>query len=115
MKIDLTLPEWVFWDAHSHQGDLLCDRTIIEHVRSASVIEIFDRDFDDIHLNPDVLKFKFINEGQRKERLLAVLHHSCTLDPVADREMLLAIMKKCAIWYCDYCDWEDKNMEDDYE
>lgn len=37
-RIDLNLPEWVFWDARSHEGELLGDRTIIEHVRSATVI-----------------------------------------------------------------------------
>lgn len=106
-RVDLTLPEWVFWDSHSHEGNFLGDRTVIEHVRSASVIEIFDRDFDKISLNPNVLSLRFKNEGERTERLLAVLHHSCTLDPVEDRTMLLSIMKKCAIWYCSYCDWED--------
>lgn len=35
-EINLSLPEWVFWDAHSHEGNLLGDRTIVEHVRSAS-------------------------------------------------------------------------------
>lgn len=108
-KIELNLPEWVFWGAHSHEGKLLGDRTIIEHVRSASVFEIFDRDFESIVLNPDVLTLRFKNIGARLERLLIVLHHSCTLDPIDDRAMLLDIMKKCAIWYCDYCDWEDRN------
>ena len=108
-RIDLNLPEWVFWDARSHEGELLGNRTIIEHVRSATVIEIFDRDFDLIHLKDDVLSFKFKNEGIRQERLLAVLHHSCTLDPVDDRGMLLEILRKCAVWYCDYCDWEDSD------
>lgn len=110
-QIELNLPEWVFWDAHSHEGNLLGDRTIIEHVRSASVFEVFDRDFDAIGLNPNVLTFKFKNKGVRSERLLLALHHSCTLDPVEDREMLLGIMKKCAVWYCNYCDWEDAQDE----
>lgn len=110
-QIELNLPEWVFWDAHSHEGNLLGDRTIIEHVRSASIFEVFDRDFDLIGLNPNVLTFKFKNEGSRTERLLMALHHSCTLDPVEDREMLLGIMKKCAVWYCNYCDWEDAQDE----
>ena len=111
MKIErLTLPEWVFWIAESHQGDLLQGRTIIEHVRTASVFEVFDRDFDIFKINPDVLTFKFKNEGLRVERLVIALHHSATLDKIDDRDMLLDIMKKCAIWYCDYCDWEDKNL-----
>lgn len=108
-KIELTLPEWVFWDAHSHDGNPLGNRTIIEHVRSASVFEIFDRDIDTFRLNPEVLTFRFKNEGLRVEKLLIALHHSCTLDPVSDRKKLMDIMKQCAIWYCDYCDWEDKN------
>lgn len=107
--VNLNLPEWVFWDAHSHEGDKLKDRTVIEHVRSASVFEIFDRDIDTFRLNPEVLTFRFKNEGLRVERLLIALHHSCTLDPVSDRKKLMDIMKQCAIWYCDYCDWEDKN------
>lgn len=108
-KIELTLPEWVFWDAHSHDGNPLGNRTIIEHVRSASVFEIFDRDFEILGLNPDVLTFKFRNNGLREEKLLLALHHSCTLDSgdQYERGKLLDIMKRCAIWYCDYCDWED--------
>ena len=73
--------------------------------------EVFDRDFDAIGLNPNVLTFKFKNKGVRSERLLLALHHSCTLDPVEDREMLLGIMKKCAVWYCNYCDWEGPQDE----
>ena len=57
------------------------------------------------------ITFKFRNEGSRTERLLMALHHSCTLDPVEDREMLLGIMKKCAVWYCNYCDWEGPQDE----
>lgn len=110
-RIELALPEWVFWDAHSHEGNLLGDRTIIEHVRSASVFEVFDRDFDVFGLEPDVLTFRFKNKGARDERLLIALHHSCTLDPVEDREILLDIMKRCAMWYCDYCDWEDHQFD----
>ena len=97
--------------AHSDEGNLLGDRTIIEHVRSASVFEVFDRDFYAIGLNPNVLTFKLKNEGSRTESLLMALHHSCTLDPVEDREMLLGILKKCAVWYCNYCDWEDSQDE----
>lgn len=109
-NINLSLPEWVFWDANSHEGNLLGTRTIVEHVRSASVFEIFDREFDTFGINPDVLVFKFKNKGLRIESLLIALHHSCTLDSVDERDMLIRIMKKCAIWYCDYCDWVDKQF-----
>lgn len=105
--IDLSLPEWVFWEGYTHEGKTLGDRTVIEHVRSATVMEIFDRDHDNVLLKPDVLTFKFINEGIGRERLLVALHYSLTLDKDADREALLVIMKRCAMWYCDYCDWED--------
>ncbi len=93
-RIELTLPEWVFWDAHSHEGNPLGDRTVIEHVQSASVFEIFDRDFDHFQLKNGVLSFKFKNNGMRQEKLIIALHHSRTLDPIEDREMPLGVMKK---------------------
>lgn len=107
-KINLELPEWVFLHAESHEGNPLGTRTVIEHVPTGSIFEIFDRDFDIFGLKPDVLKLNFKNAGLRMERLTIALHRGYLLDPVEDRDQLLDLMKRCAIWYCDYCDWFDR-------
>lgn len=111
-KIELTLPEWAFLDAYSHEGNLLGDRTVILHVRSASVIEIFDRDVDNIVLKDSVLTYKF-GSKRTGERLMAALHYSATIDD--DRELLKEMLRNCAIWYIDYTDWEDKQFGLNYD
>lgn len=111
--IELNLPEWAFLDAHSHLGNPLGNRTLILHVRSATVIEIFDLDYDKFNLKEGVLSFKFNNIGVRKERLIAVVHYCAKLNIRADAEYIIEnILKPCAQWYCLYCDWEDKNVLD---
>lgn len=105
---ELTLPEWAFLDAHSHLGDKLENRTVILHIRSMTVIEIFYP--KDVLLNEDILKVSFKNTVTGEE-LIAALHFSTTLDRLSDSEILKAILKKCASFYCDYCDWEDENIQ----
>ncbi|MCD8176727.1 MAG: hypothetical protein LUE98_04605 [Tannerellaceae bacterium] len=53
--IDLTLPEWLFLDGNTHEGRTLGNRTVILHVRSATVIEIFDRENEVFKLRGDNL------------------------------------------------------------
>lgn len=86
-------------------------RTVILHVRSASVIEIFNR--LDVALNPDVLiyKFKFTNLFGIEEHLVAALHYCATLDVNLDAVMIKEqILKPAAKWYYDYAQWEDSNI-----
>lgn len=108
---ELTLPEWAFLDAHDGNTDHLEGRTVILHIRSASVIEIFDR--ADVVLNDNVLSYKFsyTNKLGVKEPMLAVLHYCTTLDKDADREMIKdEVLKPCSMWYCEYCTREDNNI-----
>ena len=110
------LPEWAFLDAHSHLGDELSDRTLILHVRSASVIEIIDADNDGFIPVEGVLMFNFQNIGAFGvvENLIAILHYCQTLDFEKDKQFIIKeILKPCAMWYCDYCEWEDKNIIED--
>lgn len=102
--IELKLPEWAFLDAHSHLGNPLGNRTVILHIPTASILEILEA--DSVILNEDVLKVPFTNTVTG-ERLIAVLHYSTTID---SKSMIVDLLKKCATWYCDYCDWEDKNI-----
>lgn len=105
----LTLPEWAFLDAHSHLGNKLYGRTVILHIRSMTIIEILNK--GEVLLNEDVLKVSFKNTTTKEEMIVA-LHFSTTVE---SRDLLIDILKKCASWYCDYCDWEDNNIIDDYE
>lgn len=114
--IDLTLPEFAFVEGSWHEegGDPLQGRTVVLHVRSASVIEIFDK--DDVVLKDDTLAYEFTytNQFGIAETMFAALHYCMTLDVKADGNMIIEeIMKPAAQWYCDYCTWEDKNVEND--
>ena len=109
---EYTLPEWAFLDAHSHLGNPLESRTVINHIRSASIIEIIDRDKDGfIPVECAVVyNFKYISPAGT-ERLSAILHYCATLDENADQYMIVTqILKPAAMWYCDYCAWEDNNI-----
>lgn len=74
-----------------------------------TVIEIFDTDM--VILNEDTLKVSFKNTSTG-EPLTAAVHFSTTVE---SKPMLIELLKKCAAWYCDYCDWEDNNIINDYE
>lgn len=102
---ELSLPEWAFLDAHSHFGDQLMNRIVILHIRSMTIIEILYG--DQVLLNEGTFKVSFKN-SVTGENLIAALHFSTTLDRYSDENMIKDILKKCASWYCDYCDWEDK-------
>lgn len=109
MKIkELTLPTFAFVEGGGHDGDLLKGRTVILHVRSASVIEIFE--YNDVVLNDEVLTYKFgyVNRWGEKEKLVAALHYCATLDAVTDAAMILEeVLIPAAEWYRQYCKWED--------
>ena len=108
---ELILPAFAFVESSEHDGNALAGRNVILHVRSASLVEVFER--DKVSLNPEATSFNFVNNLSFgvKERLTIVLHYSATLD-AADREMIInEILIPAARWYCDYCDWEDKNIE----
>ena len=112
----LTLPEFAFVEGSEHEegGDPLYDRNVIIHISSASVMEVFLK--EDVVLEDDVLSLNFSNKNRFgiKERMTIALHYSATLDKVADRVMIIEeVLKPAAKWYCDYCDWMDKNIDND--
>lgn len=109
--IDLTLPPFAWVSSGGHDRSNLDERSVILHIRSMSIIEIFQ--YDDVVLNEGVLSYKFgyVNRYGIKEKCTAALHHCSTFDPVADREMIIEeIIKPAVDWYRDYCDWEDENI-----
>lgn len=107
----LTLPAFAFVESSGHEENMLEGRTVIIHVRSASIVEIFDR--KNVSLNDGVLrqKFTYTNRFGIKEPLVVALHYTSTLDPILDAEMIKKeILIPAAQWYCDYCSWEDENI-----
>lgn len=111
MGIDLQLPDFAFLEGYGSEN-ILEGRTVILHTRSASVIEIVNP--KDVILNPDVVYYKFRNKILQfgiDEKLLAVLHYSATLRVPEDSPMLIEqVLIPAAKWYCNYADWEDKNI-----
>lgn len=112
MLKEYNLPEWAFLDANSHLGNPLENRTVINHIRSASIIEIIDRDKDGFMPVESVIIYEFEYAGPAgTERMSAVLHYCATLDKVADKDLIInEILRPCAKWYCDYCTYEDNNL-----
>ena len=110
--VNLTLPEFAFVEGSEHEkNNILSGRIVILHIRSASVVEILDRDDAFITEGTLIYNFAFVNSFGVKEPMVATLHYSATLDKDADREMIIkVIMKPAAQWYCEYAKWEDENI-----
>ncbi len=112
--IKLELPEFAFVEGYK-PGNLLEGRTVITHIRSASILEVFDP--RDVELKPETLSYKFYNQSKNlptgPETLIIAMHYCATIkDPYADREFVIKnILKPAAIWYCEYCDWEDEQPD----
>lgn len=114
--IKLSLPDFAFVSGSEHEKDnILDERIIILHVRSASVIEILDKETSFLCEGVLAYNFSYSNRCGVKESLIAVLHYCATLDKDADQVMIInEIMKPAAQWYCNYCMWEDDNVEKAY-
>ena len=111
-KINLTLPAFAFVEGSGHEDNLLEGRNVILHIRTASIIEILER--DKCRLGENIVKKNFIytNRYGVGEKMVAALHYCATLDANDDRELIKQeILVPAAKWYCDYCTWEDENIE----
>lgn len=106
--IELTLPEFALLSGFGEDYELR-NRDVILHVRSASVIEVFER--GRAFINEDVITYSFTMSVPRVTRpsematntFVLALHHSPLLDTVADRDMIIEeIMKPTAKYYHDY-------------
>jgi hypothetical protein len=109
--INLKLPEFAFLDGQCHEGDNLEDRDVVIHIRTASIVEF--RATKELHLNDDVVFVPFIYKNQLgiEERITCALHYSQALENEAD--IINMIIRPAIKWYCDYLDWEDKNIIND--
>ena len=111
--IQLDLPAFAFVEGSWHEdgGDPLQGRTVILHVRSASVVEVLPKE-SFFGGEPNVLRYDFTHFNEQMwigEDYVMLLHYSATLDKVIDKQMLIdKVMKPASAWFCAYCDWEDK-------
>lgn len=110
--IELALPTFAFIEGSDHEkkGNILRGRNVIFHTRSASVLEVFER--EKCFLNEDIIKYSFdnINIYGLVEHFVIALHYSATIEKT-DREFIInEVLKPAAIWYCEYCDWEDEKI-----
>lgn len=105
-----TLPEWVILDAQSHQGNLLEERTVIQHIRSYTIMEVIAlEDVFESNIIGKTFKFEYKNQFGLKEEFLFAVHFT-----LAEDDELPGIFKKAQKWYCDYLTWEDRNIVDDH-
>jgi len=107
-----SLPEFVFLDGNSHQGDSLEGRTVIQHIRTYTIIEVIA--VDEVGLlglkdNTKTFEFEYINAFDTVERHVFALHFSLA----DDDEILSQVFEKAAQWYCDYLRWEDEIIASD--
>lgn len=102
--IDLALPAFAFLESDAFDGNLLKNRTIIQHIRSYTVLEAFH---DEVLLNPDVLcyKFSYTNRWGIEECITLAVHFT-----MSDTDMLPEIFQKTKEWYEGYLDWEDEGI-----
>ncbi|MCL2311884.1 MAG: hypothetical protein FWC41_05285 [Firmicutes bacterium] len=105
--LNFDLPEFVFLDGNSPSGDTLEHRTVLMHIRTATVLEVIA--IDDLNmysLNSEVRqhKFTYTNFAGIKENHLFAVHFSL------DEENLEEIFARCEKWYCEYLRWEDDNI-----
>ena len=109
--IKATLPAFAFVESSGHDGDELRGRTVILHIRSASVVEIFDE--ENFFSKEDIITLRFYNRNLlgEKEYYIAALHYCATLDENYDKKAIMEqIVIPAAHWYCDHCTWMDQNM-----
>lgn len=114
-KTNLTLPEWAWIDGADHEegGNPIQGRNVILHIRSASVMEILERDLTELHSDVICYNFDYDDSFGLTEKMVVALHHSPLLDLEEDYDKIMKILKSCAEWYKAYCKWEDKNIEDE--
>jgi hypothetical protein len=107
--LNFALPEFVFLDGNAPEGDTLENRTVIQHIRSYTVMEALSLDEVGQLALKDTTKtfeFEYINSFQITERHILALHFT-----LSDEDQLPIIFEKTARWYCDYLRWEDQNIQ----
>lgn len=113
--INYTLPEFCFLDANSHEGNALEDRTVIQHIRTYTIMEVVALDeIEHYNFNTPMHEFTYRNSLGITEQHMLFVHFSLVWEmgmPLNDE--LKEVFEKTVQWYCDYLTWEDQNISDD--
>lgn len=108
--VNFTLPEFVFLDGQGPNGDTLEGRTVVQHIRSSTIIEFFD--FNELLISEFHQEYKqrfdYKNSFGLVEKHLAVMWLSNL-----DFEDIEDMLEKTIEWYKTYLDWEDGNIADE--
>lgn len=106
-ELNLTLPEWSFLDGQSHLGNTLEGRTVLQHIRSYTMIEVFaeEESLPVFKTGVKTREFTYINQFGIKESHTMAIHFS-----LAENDQLDEIIDKAIKFYCDYMKWEDENI-----
>lgn len=106
--IEYTLPEWVFLDGKSHQGNTLKNRTVILHTRSATVIEVICHHGIIAHSEFTGVQHEYIHTYKNgiEVKYTFVAHYSAytILEdsnelPIELEKEVKKILLHCSIWY----------------
>lgn len=108
MKINLTLPEWVFLDAANHTGDELKGRDVLLHVRTHTMLEFFNQTDEQMQLNRNVKQkqFYYKNKFGEIENYRVAVHY--TLTEFSDTD---AVIDKAIQFFKAWINWMDGNIE----
>lgn len=110
--VELTLPAVAFLDGQCHLGDTLKGRTVLLHVRSASVVEVLDAgDVGSFEEGVPVLHFTYRNRFVVDEPMVAAAHY--VHGGMGDDDLAAEVLRECADFYCRYAAWEDRNIEEE--
>jgi len=107
IKLNLTLPEWVFLVGNSHLGDTLENRIVLQHIPSYTIMEIIELGENVIEVNSPVKikEFTFTNIYGEKEKHLLVVFSSQFDDFELD-----AILNNAIEFYKLFMNWEDTSL-----
>ena len=108
--IKLDLPEFAFLDGNSPEGNTLENRTVVLHIRTATVLEFFH---NEVILRNKIIRkeFSYKNRNNIIEQIVCAVHHSPLIE---DKYIIICEIVDPAIeWYKEHLDWEDDNIDQD--
>jgi|SRR5574344_550529 hypothetical protein len=105
--IELTLPPIVFLNGDNGNEDTLSGRVVLLHVRTASVVEIFES--DKAFLAHDVSTFNFHYKDSIYKSYVAAAHYVNAKDRGYDKDLAFHVFMDCAIFYVEYL--ENKKLK----
>lgn len=107
--INYNLPEFVFLDGNSHTGDQLDGRTVLQHVRSYTILEVIALDdMLETSIKTQTHAFTYVNHAGITEKHIFAMHFT-----LSEEDDLPGIFARCEKWYKDYLAWEDHNIATD--